>query len=115
MNYPLTQLADATRPSSASADANASLTGFAFVDGSVTAQGSRAKLPPETKIYPPGSTITGTDGCPTNRYRTDGMIVAVIDYHGRPTAGSLAVTRQGDSLQQQRGEGSRLAAWLLRE
>jgi uncharacterized protein (DUF2141 family) len=94
VNYPLTQLADATRPSSASADANASLTGFAFVDGSVTAQGSRAKLPPETKIYPPGSTITGTDGCQTNRHRTDGMIVAVIDYHGRPTAGSLAVTRR---------------------
>jgi uncharacterized protein (DUF2141 family) len=93
VNYPLTQSADAMRPSSASADANASLTGFAFVDGSVTAQGSRAKLPPGTKIYPPGSTITGTDGCPTNRYRTDGMIVAVIDYQGRPTAGSLAVTR----------------------
>jgi uncharacterized protein (DUF2141 family) len=93
VNYPLTQLADATRSSSASADANASLTGFAFVDGSVTAQGSRATLPAGTKIYPPGSTITGTDGCPTNRYRTDGMIVAVIDYQGRPTAGSLAVTR----------------------
>jgi len=93
VNYPLTQLADATRSSSASADANASVTGFAFVDGSVTGQGSRAKLPTETKIYPPGSTITGTDGCPTTRYHTDGMIVAVIDYQGRPTAGSVAVTR----------------------
>ena len=93
VKYPSMQLADATRSSSASADANASLTGFAFVDGSVTGQGSRAKLPTETKIYPPGSTITGTDGCPTTRYRTDGMIVAVIDYQGRPTAGSLAVTR----------------------
>lgn len=93
VNYPATELADATRSSSASADANASLTGFAFVDGSVTAQGSRARLPPGTKIFPPGSTITGTDGCPTNRYRTDGMIVAVIDYQGRPTAGSVAVTR----------------------
>ncbi len=69
------------------------LTGFAFVDGSVTAQGSRAQLPAGTKIYPPGSRITGTDGCPTTRYRTDGMIVAVIDYQGRPTAGSVAVTR----------------------
>ena len=39
-------------------------------------------------IYPPGSKITGTDGCPTTRYHTDGMIVAVIDYQGRPTAGS---------------------------
>lgn len=78
----------------ASADANASLTGFAFVDGSVTGQGPRAQLPPGTKIYPPGSTITGTDGCPTTRYHTDGMIVAVIDYHGRPTAGSLAITRR---------------------
>jgi uncharacterized protein (DUF2141 family) len=93
VKYPLMQVSDATRSSSASADANASLTGFAFVDGSVTGQGSRAKLPTQTKIYPPGSTITGTDGCPTTRYRTDGMIVAVIDYQGRPTAGSVAVTR----------------------
>ncbi len=45
MKYPLMQVSDATRSFSASADANASLTGFAFVDGSVTGQGSRAKLP----------------------------------------------------------------------
>jgi hypothetical protein len=89
----LMQLPDATRCIAASADANASLTGFAFVDSSVTSQGSRAKLPPGTKIYPPGAKITGADGCPTNRYRTDGMIVAVIDYQGGPTAASLAVTR----------------------
>jgi uncharacterized protein (DUF2141 family) len=93
VKYPSMPVSDATRSFSASADANASLTGFAFVDGSVTGQGSRAQLPAGTKIYPPGSTISGTDGCPTNRYHTDGMIVAVIDYHGRPTAGSLAVTR----------------------
>ena len=93
MKYPSMPVSDATRSFSASADANASLTGFAFVDGSVTGQGSRAKLPAGTRIYPPGSTITGTDGCPTTRYHTDGMIVAVIDYQGRPTAGSLAVTR----------------------
>ena len=93
VKYPLTQVSDATRSFAASADANASLAGFAFVDGSVTGQGSRAKLPTGTKIYPPGSTITGTDGCPTTRYHTDGMIVAVIDYQGRPTAGSVAVTR----------------------
>jgi len=84
-------------PAGSSFDAGAGgggrLTGFAFVDGSVTAQGSRAKLPAGTKIYPGGSTITGTDGCPTTRYRTDGMIVAVIDYQGRPTAGSVTVTR----------------------
>jgi len=94
MKYPAGQAPEATRSSSASADANASLTGFAFVDGSVTAQGSRAKLPAGTKIYPPGSTVAGTEGCPTTRYRTDGMIVAVIDYQGRPTAASLAVTRR---------------------
>lgn len=82
-----------TQSFAAAAVAGASLTGFAFVDGSVTGQGSRAKLPAETKIYPPGSTITGTDGCPTTRYHTDGMIVAVIDYQGRPTAGSVTVTR----------------------
>jgi uncharacterized protein (DUF2141 family) len=93
VKYPSMQVSDATRSFAASTDANASLAGFAFVDGSVTGQGSRAKLPTETKIYPPGSTITGTDGCPTTRYHTDGMIVAVIDYQGRPTAGSVAVTR----------------------
>jgi uncharacterized protein (DUF2141 family) len=84
-------------PNAAAAPANAAaprtLTGFAFVDGSVTAQGSHAKLPAGTTIYPPGSTISGTDGCPTSRYHTDGMIVAVIDYQGRPTAGKVAVTR----------------------
>src|SRR5208283_4047139 len=93
MKYPAGQAAEATRSASASADANASLTGFAFVDGSVTAQGSRAKLPAGTKIYPPGSTVAGTQDCQTTRYRADGMIVAVIDYQGRPTAASLAVTR----------------------
>jgi hypothetical protein len=80
-------------PASSAAEATASLAGFAFVDSSVTGQGSRAKLPPGTKIYPSGSTITGTDGCPTNRYRTDGQIVLVIDYTGRPTAASVAVVR----------------------
>jgi uncharacterized protein (DUF2141 family) len=84
-------------PNSVNAPTNAvaprTLTGFAFVDGSVTRQGSHAQLPGGTKIYSPGSTITGTDGCPTTRYHTDGMIVAIIDYQGRPTAGKVAVTR----------------------
>ncbi len=69
------------------------LIGFAFVDTSVTSRGSLAKLPPGTKIYPPGSTITGTEGCPTTRYHTDGLIVAVIDYQGRPNEGSITVIR----------------------
>jgi hypothetical protein len=73
--------------------ANSILTGFAFVDSAVTGQGAKAVLPSGTKIYPPGSTISGTTGCPTNLYRTDGMIVAVLDYNGRPTAGSVDVTR----------------------
>ena len=88
MQYPSSVQAPA-----ASAKGGGNLTGFAFVGSGVTAQGRRAQLPPGTRIYPPGSTITGTDGCPTNRYNTDGMIVAVIDYQGRPTAGSVAVTR----------------------
>ena len=79
---------------SAGDEASASLAGFAFVDSAVTGQGSRAKLPSGTKIYPPGSKVTGTDGCPTTRYRTDGLLVLVIDYQGRPTAGSVAVTRR---------------------
>ncbi len=88
MQYPGAIAADAVR-----AQKNGRLTGFAFVGSSVTAQGSHAQLPAETKIYPPASTISGTEGCPTNRYNTDGMIVAVIDYQGRPTAGKVAVTR----------------------
>ena len=69
------------------------IAGFAFLDSSVTSRGSKSKLPPGVKIYPPGSKITGTEGCPTTRYQTDGLLVVVIDYNGRPTAGSIAVTR----------------------
>jgi hypothetical protein len=89
----LMQLPSATPSIAASSDANVSIAGFAFVGSGVTAQGRRANLPPGTKIYPPGSKITGTDGCPTNRYHTDGMIVAVIDYQGQPMPGSVQVTR----------------------
>lgn len=76
-----------------SGEASGRLVGFAFVDSSVTSQGSLAKLPPGAKIYPSGSTITGTEGCPTTRYHTDGLIVAVIDYQGRPNEGSVTVIR----------------------
>jgi hypothetical protein len=68
------------------------LTGFAFVSSSVTARGGRARLPRGTKISKPGSKITGTTGCPTNQYQTDGLLVVVIDYNGRPTAASVTVT-----------------------
>jgi hypothetical protein len=77
----------------AEARAGAKLAGIAFVDSSVTSQGSRAQLPAGARIYPPDSEITGKEGCPTTPYRTDGLIVAVIDYEGPPTAGSLAVIR----------------------
>jgi hypothetical protein len=69
------------------------IAGFAFVDASVTGQHSNAKIPAGTKIYPPGSTLTGTEGCPTTRYNTDGLPIVIIEYSGRPTAGSIAVTR----------------------
>lgn len=72
---------------------NAKIAGIAFVGSSVTANGHYTPLPAGTAIYPSGSTISGTTGCPTNRYGTDGMIVVVIDYTGRPTAGSLTLTR----------------------
>ena len=88
MQYP-----HAMSSNAAGAEKNGRLTGFAFVGNSVTSQGSHAQLPPGTRIYPPGSTISGTEGCPTTRYNTDGMIVAVIDYQGRPTAGKIAVAR----------------------
>jgi hypothetical protein len=84
----------------AAAAGTAKITGIAFVDNTVTGQGSRATLPAGAKIYPPGTKITGTIGCPTTRYRTDGLIVAVIDYDGAPTAGSLQVVRQLPSGQQ---------------
>jgi hypothetical protein len=74
------------------APGKATITGIAFVDSSVTGQGGKAKLPPGAKVYPSGSTITGSDGCPTTRYQTDGLIVAVIDYDGRPTSASLTIT-----------------------
>lgn len=84
-------LALALIPSSAFADGGA-IAGFAFVDSSVASMGSQAKLPAGTKIFPPGSKITGTQGCPTTQYKTDGLIVAVLDYTGRPTAASVTVT-----------------------
>jgi hypothetical protein len=69
------------------------IAGFAFVDASVTQQHSNAQIPAGTKIYPSGATLTGTEGCPTTRYNTDGLPIVIIDYNGRPTAGSVAVTR----------------------
>jgi hypothetical protein len=71
----------------------ATLVGIAFVDASVTSEGSRAVLPSGTKVLQMGSTVTGTEGCPTTPYQTDGLIVAVIDYRGRPTKASVTVTR----------------------
>jgi len=84
----------------AHAAGTARITGIAFVDSNVTGQGSRATLPAAAKIYLPGTKITGAVGCPTTRYRTDELIVAVIDYQGAPTAGSLQVVRQLPSGQQ---------------
>ncbi|HEY4741664.1 MAG TPA: hypothetical protein VIH76_13800 [Candidatus Acidoferrales bacterium] len=78
---------------SSSDSAKASIAGFAFVDSSVAGQGAGAKLPAGAKIYPSGSQLTGTEGCPTNQYKTDGQPMAVIDYSGRPTAASVTVTR----------------------
>jgi hypothetical protein len=69
----------------------ARITGFAFVDGSVTGQGSAAQLPANAKIVPPGARVSGTEGCPSSAFRTDGLIVAVIDYRGRPTAASVTI------------------------
>ena len=75
----------------------ATITGIAFLDSSVTGQGGKAKLPAGTKVYPSGSTISGTDGCSTTRYQTDGLIVAVIDYDGRPTSANLTLTEHLES------------------
>jgi hypothetical protein len=93
-------LAGAAMIGVADAAGTAKIAGIAFVDSNTTGQGSRATLPAGAKIYPPGTKIIGTTGCPTTRYRTDGLIVAVIDYEGAPTAGSLQVLRQLPSGQQ---------------
>jgi len=78
---------------SAPAAGGGTIAGFAFVDASVTGQHSNAKIPAGTKIYPSGAKLTGTEGCPTTQYNTDGLPIVIIDYTGRPTAGSVAVTR----------------------
>ncbi len=59
--------------SSAPAAGGGTIAGFAFVDAAVTQQHSNAKIPSGTKIYPSGATLTGTEGCPTTRYNTDGL------------------------------------------
>ena len=71
--------------------------GVAFVDSAVTGEGSRAVLPPGTKIYPDGAEITGTEECPTTKYKTDGLPVAVIEYQGRPTSARVNVIRRPES------------------
>ena len=78
----------------AAGEGHGQISGFAFVDASVTSKGSKAALPQGAKVYPVGSTITGTEGCPQTPYNTDGLPVAVIDYQGPPTAGSITVTRK---------------------
>jgi hypothetical protein len=74
------------------APGTAKFAGIAFVDASVTGMGSQAKLPAGAKVYPPGTEVTGKDGCPSTPYRTDGLIVAVIDYDGPAAEGSLTLT-----------------------
>jgi hypothetical protein len=76
---------------SAQSGAEGKIVGFAFVSSAVTGAGARAVLPAAAKIYPPGSKIPGTDGCPSNENPNEGLLVAVIDYSGRPTAGSVTV------------------------
>lgn len=78
----------------AHAAGTAKIAGIAFVDSLATGRGSHATLPAAAKIYPPGTKITGTAGCPTTRHRPDELVVAVIDYEGAPTAGRLQVVRQ---------------------
>jgi hypothetical protein len=84
---------DVPARASASTAGGGKIVGFAFVGASVTGQHSNAKIPAGTKIYPSGSTLTGTEGCSTTRYNTDGLPIVIIEYSGRPTAGSVAVTR----------------------
>jgi hypothetical protein len=72
-------------------EGKATIAGIAFVGSDVTGQGTTAKLPEGTKVLPPGVRVTGTEGCPTTQYDSDGLIVAVIDYAGRRTAANITV------------------------
>jgi hypothetical protein len=62
------------------------LTGSASLDSSVTGSGALAKRPPGTRIDFQGFKITGIDGYSTTPYKTDALLVAVIDCTRRPTA-----------------------------
>ena len=66
--------------------------GLAFVNSSVTASGGRAALPGGATIFRPGSTITGTTGCPTSSFGQDGLMMLVLDYNGPPTSASVTTT-----------------------
>jgi hypothetical protein len=83
-------------PGSAVASAQrAKLVGFAFVSANVTSQGSRAKLPRGTKIFPTGSRLTGKTACPRHYGGStplDGLLVVILDYAGPRTAGTATLT-----------------------
>jgi hypothetical protein len=73
----------------------AKLVGFAFVSSNVTSQGSRARLPGGTRIFPSGSRVTGKTACPRRfggSTPLDGLLVVVLDYKGTPTAGTATLT-----------------------
>ena len=65
---------------------------LAFVDSTVTAQGGRASMPKGLVVFAPGSTVTGTTGCPTTSFGQDGLMVLVLDYAGPPTNASVTTT-----------------------
>ena len=75
-------------PASATSDLKI---GLAFVDSSVTARGHNG-LPTGIPVFRPGSTITGSTGCPTNSFGQDGLMVLVLDYAGAPTSASATTT-----------------------
>ena len=75
-------------PSSATSDLKI---GLAFVDSSVTSRGHNG-LPAGIPVFRPGSTITGSTGCPTDPFGQDGLMVLVLDYAGAPTSASVTTT-----------------------
>jgi hypothetical protein len=79
-----------TTTSSSSGSGGATrIVGIVFLD---TAQsgGGQAATPAGTKIYPPGSTVSGSVGCQTTP--TNGQLFLVFNYSGSPTAGSINLT-----------------------
>ena len=75
--------------SSSSTSGATKILGIVFLD-TAAMNGGPASVPAGKKIYPIGSTVTGSTGCQTTP--TNGQMYLVFDYSGAPTAGEIDLT-----------------------